>query len=301
MARARLPRVVVITRPTEYEQLLAEHGTRGQAEFFLRTRGRDIAEPEERHLRLVAARDAVTAAIPRQWRRGAVTRGDLDRFLFEPDDIIVVIGQDGLVPNVAKYLAGQPVIGVNPDPATYEGVLVRCSPGQAAHLIQLAADGHAAVEERAMAEARLDDGAILLALNEIFIGHRSHQSARYRLIAAGTQLHQISSGLIISTGTGATGWARSISAERHSLLSLPQPAEHRLAFFVREPFPASGSQISVGEGSLGEGDSLTAWSEMEAGGAIFGDGIESDALPFDWGRRVDVQLAAARLRLVVPS
>lgn len=301
MARAQLPRVVVITRPTEYEQLLAEHGTRGQAEFFLRTRGRDIAEPEERHVRLVAARDAVTTVIPRQWRRGAVTRGDLDRFLFEPDDIIVVIGQDGLVPNVAKYLTGQPVIGVNPDPATYEGVLVRCSAGQAADLIQLAADGHAAVEERAMAEARLDDGAILLALNEMFIGHRSHQSARYRLIAAGTQLRQISSGLIISTGTGATGWARSISAERHSPLPLPQPSEHRLAFFVREPFPASGSQISIREGSLHEGDWLTAWSEMEAGGAIFGDGIESDALPFDWGRRVDVHLAPARLRLVVPS
>jgi hypothetical protein len=301
MTRARLPRAVVVTRPTEYEQLLAEHGTRGQAEFFLRARGRDMAEPEERHHRLASARAAVIAAIPRQWRRGAVTRGDLDRFLFEPDDVIVVIGPDGLVPNVAKYLTGQPVIGVNPDPASYEGVLVRCTPGQAADLIQPAADGHAAVEERAMAQARLDDGATLLALNEIFVGHRSHQSARYRLSTTGTQLRQISSGLIVATGTGSTGWARSIAGERHSLLPLPRPAENRLAFFVREPFPASGSQISVSEGTLAEGESLTAWSEMETGGAIFADGIETDTLPFDWGRRVDVQLAPARLRLVIPA
>lgn len=187
MSPGQLPRVVVVTRPTEYEQLLAEHGTRGQALFFLHTRGRDIAEPEERHHRLTRARDAVTAAIPRQWRRGSVTRADLDRFLFEPDDVIVVVGQDGLVANVAKYVTGQPVIGVNPDPASYEGVLVRCAPGQAADLIQVAAAGRAAVEERAMAEARLDDGATLLALNEIFVGHRSHQSARYRLIANGIQ------------------------------------------------------------------------------------------------------------------
>jgi hypothetical protein len=291
----------MITRPTEYEQLLAEHGTRGQAEFFLRTRGRDIAEPRDRHDRFTAARDAVIAAIPRQWRRGAVSRGDLDRFLFEPDDVIVVIGQDGLVPNAAKYLTGQPVIGVNPDPASYEGLLVRCSPAQAASLIRQAAEGTAAVEERVMAQARLDDGSELRALNEIFIGHRSHQSARYRVIAGQAQLRQISSGLIVCTGTGSTGWARSISLDRHSPLRLPEPAEQRLAFFVREPFPASGSQVSVREGSLDEAGQLSVWSEMETGGAIFADGIETDALPFDWGRRVDVRLAPARLRLVIPS
>ncbi len=301
MAQARVPRVVVITRPTEYELLLAEHGTRGQAEFFLRTRGRDLGELAERHLRQSAAQDTVAAAIPREWRRTRAARADLDRFLFEPDDVIVVIGPDGLVPNVAKYLAGQPVIGVNPDPASYEGVLVRCAPGQAAELIRLAARGGGAVEDRAMAQARLDDGTVLLALNEIFIGHRSHQSARYRLAAARTQLRQISSGLIVTTGTGATGWARSICLDRHSALPLPRPGEHRLAFFVREPFPASGSQIAVREGSLGANECLTAWSEMEAGGVIFGDGIETDALPFDWGRRVEVGLAPARLRLVVPA
>ena len=41
-------------------------------------------------------------------------RGDLDRFLFEPDDLVVIVGQDGLVANVSKYLDGQPVVGINP-------------------------------------------------------------------------------------------------------------------------------------------------------------------------------------------
>lgn len=297
----RLPRAVVVSRATEYEQLLAEHGTRGQAEFFLHTRGRDIAEPEERHRRLVEARDRVVAAIPRQWRRAMADRSDLDRFLFEPDDVVVAVGQDGLVPNVAKYLGSQPVIGVNPDPDLYEGVLVRCTAAQVEELIHLAVSGRAPVEERTMVEARLDDGACLVALNEVFVGHRSHQSARYRLSIGGAELHQISSGLIVTTGTGATGWARSISLERHSGIALPAPGEPRLAFFVREPFPASGSHIEVSEGEVTAGETLTLWSEMEAGGTVFGDGIESDSLPFDWGRRVTVGPSARRLRLVEPG
>jgi hypothetical protein len=291
---------VVVTRPTEYEQLIAEQGTREQASFYLRTRGRDIAEAEERHRYQVAARDRVVRDIPREWRRAMATRADLDRFLFEADDVIVVVGQDGLVPNVAKYLAGQPVVGVNPDPSAYEGVLVRCAADEVAELARLAAEGRAPVEERVMVEAVADDGARLIALNEVFVGHHSHQSARYRLAVRSQELRQISSGLIVSTGTGATGWARSISVERHSPTALPKPDEPALAYFVREPFPASGSEISLTEGLLDSAASLTVWSEMETGGVVFGDGIESDAIAFGWGRRVEVRVAAERLRLVRP-
>ena len=301
MAPTALPRVVVVTRPSEYQQLLADHATRGQAEFFLRSRGRDIAEVEGRHQRFVTARDTVLAAIPHQWRRATVDRNDLDRFLFEADDVIVGVGQDGLIPNVAKYLHGQPVIGINPDPDLFEGVLVRHRADDAGDLIRQVVEQTVQIEERIMAEAVLDDGARILALNEVFLGHHSHQSARYRVTSAGHEVRQISSGLIVATGTGSTGWARSISLERHSHLKLPGPGESRLSFFVREPFPASGSEATFSEGQLGAGDNLTIWSEMDAGGTVFADGIESDSLPFDWGRKVDVHLADQRLRLVEPA
>ena len=42
------PRVVIVHRATELDELLARHGTRGQAAFFLSTRGRAIDELEER-------------------------------------------------------------------------------------------------------------------------------------------------------------------------------------------------------------------------------------------------------------
>jgi hypothetical protein len=289
-----IPRAVLVERPTEYSELLARHGTREQARFFLHARDRTLEEVEGRHRALAAARATVLAAIPADWRRAAVLRPELDRFLFEPDDVIVVLGQDGLVANVAKYLAGQPVIGLNLEP----GVLVPHLPAAAADLLADVAAGRAALQHRTMAAARLDDGQVLVALNEVFIGHASHQSARYTLGLGERTERQSSSGLIVSTGTGATGWAASIHRERHSGLALPAPEDDRLAFFVREPWPSAWTGTSLDEGELGAGAALSVQSEMNDGGVVFGDGIEGDRLELDWGRRVEVGVAASKLQLV---
>src|SRR5881397_2908081 len=152
------PRVVVVRRPTEYEQLLARHATRGQAAFFLDTRGEDIDPVEERHRSFELARSQVLGELPAKWRRIELDRADLDRFLFEPDDIVVALGQDGLVANAAKYLGeGQPLIGINPDPSRYEGILVRHAAAAAGDLLADAASSRAPIERRTMVEAVLDD------------------------------------------------------------------------------------------------------------------------------------------------
>ena len=293
-----VPRVVVVTRSTPYEALLERHATRGQAQFFLETRGQDIEVVEASHRRFHDALGIVAQSIPSKWRRTQVDRRDLDRFLFEPEDIVVPVGQDGLVANVAKYLAGQPVIGINPLPELYDGVLVPHPAEAARDLILDVPEGRAKFATRTMAEARLDDGQHLLALNEIFVGHRTHQSACYRIDVMGQDERQSSSGLIVSTGTGATGWARSINLSRGNALQLPQPADHSLAFFVREAFPSVATGTEVTCGLIGRGEGLRVTSEMNEGGVIFGDGIEEDHLEFAWGQRVEVRVAASRLTLV---
>ncbi|HTZ53569.1 MAG TPA: hypothetical protein VMB20_00780, partial [Candidatus Acidoferrum sp.] len=148
-----------------------------------------------------------------------------------------------------------------------------------------------------MAQARLDDGQLLLALTEIFIGHSSHQSARYRLATAAGDEHHSSSGVIVSTGTGASGWARSINRERRESLSLPRPTEARLAYFVREAFPGSGFVATTTAGHITRDQHLDLVSEMNAGGAIFGDGIEADHLAFPFGSRVELRVAPRALKL----
>jgi len=293
-----LPRCVLVERPTEYRDLLARHGTREQVRFFLSTRGLSLDAVERRHLAYEETRAGVLAAVPADWRTSAVSRAELDRFLFAEDDVVVVLGQDGLVANVAKYLTGQPVIGLNPDPGRVPGVLVRHPPCAATDLLRDVAGGRARTGARTMAEARLDDGQRLLALNEIFVGHVSHQSARYAIEAGGVRERQSSSGVIVATGTGATGWAASINRERRRPLEPPGPEDGRLAFFVREAWPSAGTGTELTAGLLDPGDAVAVTCELGEGGVVFGDGIEGDRLALDWGQRVTVSASAGTLRLV---
>lgn len=292
------PRVVIASRDTEYTRLLATHGTHEQARFFLQTRGQSLDDVVRRHAAQSEALASVSRALPRSWRSARVTRDDLSRFLFEPDDLVVAVGQDGLVANVAKYLDGQPVLGLNPDRTAFDGVLARHSAEAVADLLGPVAAGRAQLEARTMVEARLDDGQRLAALNEIFVGHRSHQSARYLLAAGGRREHHSSSGVIVATGTGATGWALSINRTRAEPLAMPGPSERRLAFFVREAFPSVSTGASMLGGSLADGATLEFLSETSEGGVVFGDGLEDDRLALGWGCRVTVGIAERPLLLV---
>jgi NAD kinase len=299
-----LPRVVLVTRKTQLEVLRESRGTLDQVRFYLKSRGQREEEYVEAHERFQAGLAEVQRGIPPDWRRVRVDRADLDRFLFAPEDVVVVVGQDGLVPNAAKYLNGQLAIGINPDPERYDGILCQHRPATTTALLRWVEKREGPgfrVEHRLMALAEREDGQRLLALNEVFIGHQTHQSARYRIrLRKGEERHS-SSGVICATGTGSTGWARSISQQIHLQKPLPAPEEKRLAWFVREPFPSVATKTNMRHGDLKEGETLTLSSEMGEGGVIFADGIESDHLEFLSGHRVTVGFAPTTFNLVVPG
>ncbi len=259
-------RAVIVRRPTEYDELMDRYSTRGQVEFVLRSRGRSLEAVERAHESHLAALARVRAGIPDGWASADVERDSLSRFLFAPEDVIVVVGPDGLVANVAKYAGDQVVVGINSVPQSNAGVLVRCTPDQGV-------------------------GAL--------IGHPSHQSARYELSLGPSVERQSSSGVVVSTGTGATGWGASLKRGR-AMGKMPAPTSPSLAWFVREAWPSPYTGIEHTEGILDEDEELSLVVGSESL-VLFGDGMESDRLTLTWGQSVRVSRAPRALSLVDPA
>lgn len=304
-------RLVLITRQTELEALIERFQTRSQAEFYLTQAGQDFQQIASRDLSYQSALSRIRSAIPGDLKLHVIERQMLAQYRFEAKDVVVTLGQDGLVANVAKYLDGQPLMAVNPDPATIEGVLLPISVASFPAALKRVLTEAAETQSVTMAEARLSDGQVIRAVNDIFVGSAGHSSARYRVQIGDRGEEQSSSGLIVSTGVGSTGWLRSIYAGAIAIsrqlnpgLVIPQPQPlawdaSELIFNVREPWPSMTSQANLVSGQLNAGHVLKLTSRMPSGGVIFGDGVQADYLEFNAGVIAQLGVAETRLCLVV--
>jgi NAD kinase/molybdopterin-binding protein len=307
MANA-IDRCVVVTRKTQLQELMLRHNTKEQARFYLQSQGDDFVLIEQRHDTYMAALAQLKSAMPTSMKLAVIDRSFLPQFEFL-NDVVFAIGQDGLVSNTAKYLTGQPLIGVNPDPDHIEGVLLPWRVDQAERLLaKVIAERHS-VQHVTLAEARLNDGRTLRAFNDLFIGQAGHSSAVYNIEYVGVREFQSSSGIIVSTGAGSTGWMRSIYTGSTKLVSNAEFADDipvklardadALMFAVREPWPSKKTGTSIVSGAVTADVPLEIQSRMAANGVIFSDGIEWDYLEFNEGTHATISVAADKVQLVV--
>ncbi|HXU87360.1 MAG TPA: NAD+ kinase [Methylomirabilota bacterium] len=305
-----LEKVVVVTRKTRLVELIERFNTRAQAKFYIEHAGGDFGEYEREDAAYRRALDRVRRAVEVGLKIQVLDRELVSTYTFLPSDAVVTLGQDGLVANTAKYAAGQPIIGVNPDPERFDGVLLPFLPEEVGAALARVLHGRHRVRAVTLAEARLGDGQRLLAFNELFVGARTHVSARYRLRWKSRHEPQSSSGVLVATGAGSTGWLSSVyqmvSAVATFTGGTPGPPlrleweDRRLVFVVREPFVSRHSQASIVTDVIAPGERLVLESAMPAGGAIFSDGIEADYLAFDSGTTASIGAARELANLVVP-
>lgn len=304
-------RIILVTRKTRLEGLVERFNTREQAKFYLEHSGEDFSYYEREHEVYRVGLEILKAKLSRVGRLHVIERSFLPTYLFAADDLVVTLGIDGQVVNTAKYLDGQQLIAVNPDPVQIDGILLPFRVDQAEAAARKALEGQARTRPICMAEARLADGQRLLAFNDFFVGAKSHVSARYQLKAGQFSERQSSSGIIVSTGVGATGWLSSLFNMAASLSAAfsPQPAalkppamqwdSEQLVFVVREPFISKTSSAGLVCGLIPAGEKLVVQSEMPSGGVIFSDGVENDFLAFNSGAIAEISLAQKKTLLVV--
>jgi NAD kinase len=311
MSSALERKVVLVTRKTRLEELITRHHTAAQARFYLEHLGADFGDYQREHDAYLAAKRATLETLEAHGRYQVIERGFLPNFLFGPHDVVLALGQDGVVANTMKYLDGQPLVGLNPEPARYDGILLPFRAAELAALLREVLADRRAFKEVTMAKATLTDRQTLYAVNDLFIGPKSHTSARYEIRHGGKAETQSSSGIIVSTGLGSTAWMRSVvtgssaiaAAVQHRKGALDyQPlawnTDH-LQFAVREPFPSKTSQASLAFGEIGPGDALSLRSLMPENGVIFSDGIEADYLEFNSGAEAKIAVAERRGKLVI--
>jgi len=304
-------RIVLVVRKTRLEDLVARFNTVEQARFYIQHLGSDFGDYEAEHRIYQQAVQAAETTLRRFGRVHKLDRGFLPNFLFAPDALIVVLGQDGLVANTLKYLSGQPVIGVNPDPERWDGVLLPFKVGDLASIALGVQSGQRPLRKVTMARVRLSDGQELHAVNDLFIGPRSHVSARYEIQLGKQSETHSSSGVIVSTGLGSTGWFRSLLAGAAGIAGQPLRAQVKdlrengfpwesdhLHFTVREPFPSQATQTSLVFGKVTPDQPLKLISQMSGYGVIFSDGIEADYLEFNSGMVATIEVARRQGNLV---
>ncbi len=304
-------KIVVVVRRTRLDELVARFNTEDQARFYVEHMGSDFTDyqTEDRIYKQVV-RDAEDL-LSRHGRVQVIDRTFVPNFIFGPMDTVVAIGQDGLVANVLKYLDGQLLVGVNPDAKRWEGVLLPFTLADLNLVMPEVFAKKRPVADVTMAEAKLNNGQAMLAVNDLFIGPRSHTSARYSIRIGEKMENHSSSGIIVSTGLGSTGWLRSILAGATGVASVLSGRSLKMGekkavewnaeylyYSVREPWPSKTSGAEITFGKVTRPMPLILTSHMPENGIIFSDGIESDFLEFNSGTEATITVARRTGHLV---
>lgn len=312
MNRLTETKIILVVRATRLADLKAKFATKSQARFYVSRLGGDFGDYESEDAKYQEAITNAQHILGKLGRVQIVQRAFLPNFVFGNQDIVVALGQDGLVANTLKYLNGQPLVGVNPDPQRYDGQLL---PFQVPNLDKIMHDvlrGIRPKREVTMAEAKLNTGLSLCAVNDLFIGMRSHGSARYRIALGKAAENHSSSGVIVSTGLGSTGWFKSLMAGSMGVavasgraavkdardMTFSWEADH-LYFTVREPFPSNTTGAALVFGKVTPTQPLVIESQMAENGIIFSDGIEQDFIEFNSGTKATILISQRKGRLVV--
>ncbi len=304
-----LEKIIIVRDKTRLEQLIERFNSKAQAKFYLERSGEDFDFYEKEHSTFYSSLKRVENSISPLYKHEVLFRSFLPTYMFAEGDLIVVIGQDGLVANTAKYVNGLPMVAINPDEERYDGILLPHTPSSFLAAIKAFTRNDHTSKQVTMAKATLNDGQSLLAFNDFYIGASSHISSRYSLEFDGKRESQSSSGILVSTGAGSTGWVSSVfnmtnninnyfyNQKRDFNAGLDWEDE-KLLFVVREPFLSKMSQIDLGYGVINKHQNLKIESKMPANGVIFSDGIESDFLNFNSGSSLKIGVAKEKACLI---
>jgi NAD kinase len=297
---------IVVKSKTRLESLIERFNTKAQAKFYIERLGGNFKEYVIEDEIFRYSLNSLQTQLSKVIKNKTIDRQFVSSYIFSSKNIIIVIGQDGLLANTAKYSNNLPIIAVNPDTERYDGILLPFNILNFIKGVENILSNNYNSKIMSFAQAKLNDGQRLLAFNDLFIGASSHVSARYKVTFKSKSEQHSSSGIIVSTAAGSTGWLSSIfnmaygvtnMFEKNLTLKQPKLRENDLLFAVREPFKSIRTQTELTAGII-RNNTLTIESFMPNNGIIFSDGIENDFLNFNSGSIATIGIAKETANIV---
>jgi NAD kinase len=302
-------KIIVVTRRTRLDDVIVRFNTLDQAKFYVEHLGADFSDYIEEDRIYKRAISTVGQELKKFGRVQMLERTYLSNFIFGKEDVVVVVGQDGLVANTLKYLNSQPIIAINPDPNRWDGVLLPFKVNEMNSVMSDLLRAKRNIKEITFAKVETNNGQCMYGVNDLFIGPKTHVSARYIIEVDDKREEQSSSGIIISTGLGSTGWLSSILAGAKGVVGQEQDplqrykgfdwAANYLYYSVREPFPSKVTGTNLIFGKIVKDNQVTLTSMMAQHGVIFSDGLEADFIEFNSGTMATISVAEKKGYLVV--
>jgi NAD kinase len=223
--------------------------------------------------------------------------------------VIIALGGDDFFKLVTHHTQGSVlVLGVNSDPSSSVGALLPITIGELPDALRRLEKGDYRIEPWTRLSLRVNGVECGSAINDIVLGKRDFRlTSRHELEYRGAKVMQRSSGILISTGVGSTGWYASagLYLGDHDR-SFPKTSRYA-RFELREPSVTiteiDGNRVTrlpeLVEGTLTEGETLRITSLNDDEGLASRDSL--DSVPFPRGAVAEISIDPNPCHIIIPG
>jgi len=223
--------------------------------------------------------------------------------------VIIALGGDDFFKLVTHHIEGSlPILGVNSDPSSSVGALLPITIEELPEALKRLEKGDYRIDPWTRISLRMNGVECGSAINDIVLGKRDFRlTSRHELEYQGVKVMQRSSGILISTGVGSTGWYASagLYLGDHDR-SFPKTARYA-RFELREPSvtvtEVDGKRVTrlpdLVEGTLVENETLRITSLNDDEGLACRDSF--DSVPFPRGAVAEISIDPNPCHVIIPG
>ncbi len=227
-----------------------------------------------------------------------ILRDELTKAKIKDVKAVISFGGDNHFQYVAHFLDKQFLIGMNSDPARSDGALAYFTVQDIKRVLKKLEEGDFLIEEWTRLQIEINNKKIeTLAVCEVFVGETARKDmSRHILLYKGKKEEQKSSGILIATGAGSTGWYDSSVRYLYRNGNKFSKTEKTVRFLVTEPYRGKISGFSLLEGELLPDEKLTIQSLNDSSGKILIDAQQE--FDFQRGSTCRIQISKEPLRVI---